>query len=71
MIGKSGVLSLLCIYPTANNRLNLIPHCIPMVQGAGTGAAIAIRDNVIPRGMNFKKLRKTLINQGVYMPGIE
>ena len=55
----------------ANNRFNLIPHCIAMGQGAGTGAAIAIKDNVAPRAIEFLKLRKTLIDQGVYMPGIE
>jgi hypothetical protein len=55
---------------TANNRLNLIPHCIAMGEGAGTGAAIAVKDNVPPRAIDYAKLRKTLIGQGVYMPGI-
>jgi hypothetical protein len=55
---------------TANNRFNLIPHCIAMGQGAGVGAAIAIKNNVAPRAIDYKKLRKILIDQGVYMPGI-
>jgi hypothetical protein len=51
----------------ANNMGNLIPHCIVMGQAAGTGAALAIKQGVEPRKVDYKKLQKALASQGAYL----
>ena len=55
----------------ANNMANLIPHCISNGQAAGTGAALAIKKGISPRKVDVKTLQKTLLKQGVALPGIE
>lgn len=54
----------------ANNTANLIPHCIAMGQAAGTAAAIAVKDGIQPRQVNYRKLQKNLLDQDVPLPGV-
>ncbi len=54
----------------ANNMANLIPHCIAMGQAAGTAAAIAVKQGIKPRNVDYRELQKTLKKQGVPLPGI-
>jgi ribulose 1,5-bisphosphate synthetase/thiazole synthase len=42
-----------------------IYSCISMGQGAGTGAALAVRSGVVPRQVDVQELRRTLAAQGV------
>ena len=55
----------------ANNMANLIPHCIAMGQAAGTAAAIAVQQNVLPHKINYVTLQRSLVKHGVVLPGIE
>src|SRR4030042_3410975 len=55
----------------ANNMANLIPHCIAMGQAAGTAAAIAIKEGIKPRQVNYGKLQETLMKQNVPLPGVK
>ncbi|MBN2238230.1 MAG: FAD-dependent oxidoreductase [Dehalococcoidales bacterium] len=55
----------------ANNMANLIPHCIAMGQAAGTAAAIAVKEGIQPRKVNYAKLQKTLLDQDVPLPGVD
>jgi hypothetical protein len=54
-----------------NNMVNLIPHCVAMGQAAGTAAALAIKQGVNPRQLDYRVLQNTLLNQGVPLPGVE
>jgi len=54
----------------ANNMANLIPHCIAMGQAAGTAAAIAVKQGIHPRNVDYSELQKTLLEQGVLLPGV-
>jgi len=54
----------------ANNMANLIPHCIAMGQAAGTAAAMAIKEGVSPRKIDYRTLQKNLLMQGVPLPGV-
>ncbi len=54
----------------ANNMANLIPHCIAMGQAAGTAAALAIKEGIQPRQVDYRKLQKKLLDQGALLPGI-
>jgi FAD dependent oxidoreductase len=54
----------------ANNMANLIPHCIAMGQAAGTAAALATKQGISPRKIDKKSLQKSLMDQGVPLPGI-
>lgn len=49
----------------ANTMFNVIPHCVAMGQAAGTAAALAVKNKVQPRKVDYKMLRKRLIAQGV------
>jgi hypothetical protein len=53
-----------------NNMVNLIPHCAAMGQAAGTAAALAIKQGVNPRQLDYRVLQDTLLNQGVPLPGV-
>jgi succinate dehydrogenase/fumarate reductase flavoprotein subunit len=53
----------------ANTMFNVIPHCVVMGQAAGTAAALAVRDKVKPRKVDYKALKARLIAQGVALPG--
>lgn len=52
----------------ANTMFNIIPHCIAMGQAAGAAAALAVKNRVEPRKVNYKKLRERLNVQGVGLP---
>ena len=54
----------------ANNMANLIPHCIAMGQAAGVAAAIAVKEGIQPRQVDYGKLQETLLDQNVPLPGI-
>jgi hypothetical protein len=54
----------------ANDACNLIPHCVAMGEAAGTAAAIAIKQGISPRQIDFRKLQVQLLKQGVPLPGI-
>jgi hypothetical protein len=54
----------------ANNMVNLIPHCIAMGQAAGTAAALAIKNNIEPRKVDYRVLQEKLLDQGVPLPGV-
>lgn len=51
-----------------NNFFNLIPHCVAFGEAAGTAAALAIRQGVSVRDVDFASLRKRLIAQNVPLP---
>jgi hypothetical protein len=51
-----------------NNFFNLIPHCIALGEAAGTAAAIAVKNNILPRNIDIKSLKKQLEKQGVILP---
>lgn len=51
----------------ANERVNLIPHCIAMGEASGTAAALAVKNNVEPRKVDYQSLRKQLLKQGVIL----
>jgi hypothetical protein len=55
----------------ANNMANLIPHCIAMGQAAGTAAAIAVKENIQPRQVDYRKLQEKLVKQDVPLPGVD
>jgi hypothetical protein len=52
----------------ANNMVNLIPHCIAMGQAAGTAAALALKNGVSLRKVDYKELQQALIRQNVPLP---
>ena len=47
---------------------NLIPHCMCFGQAAGLAAAIAIKDGVDVRNVNFATLRSELLKHGAILP---
>jgi len=49
---------------------NLIPHCMCLGQAAGAAAAIAVRDKVNIRDVDFNKLRAELIKHGAILPEV-
>jgi len=55
----------------ANNMANLIPHCIAMGEAAGTAAALAVKQGIDLRKLDYKILQKTLVKQGAVLPGID
>jgi hypothetical protein len=55
----------------ANNMANLIPHCIAMGQAAGVAAAIAVKEGIQPRQVDYGKLQEKLLDQDVPLPGVE
>jgi hypothetical protein len=55
---------------TINETFNIIPHCIAYGQAAGTAAAIAAKDGIQPRKVDYKALRDNLVKQGVNLPEI-
>jgi hypothetical protein len=54
----------------ANNMANLIPHCIAMGQASGTAAALAVKEGIQPRQVNYRELQKILMKQDVPLPGV-
>ena len=55
----------------ANDKINLIPHCIVAGQAAGTAAALAVKGGINPRQVDYKLLQKRLMDQGVPLPGVK
>jgi hypothetical protein len=55
----------------AQEYFNLIPHCIAFGQAAGTAAALAIKDSVGIRDINFESLHNSLTSQGVPLPNLK
>ncbi|MCK4862730.1 MAG: FAD-dependent oxidoreductase [Dehalococcoidales bacterium] len=55
----------------ANNMANLIPHCIAMGEAAGTAAALAVKQGISLRKLDYNVLQKTLVKQGAVLPGID
>jgi hypothetical protein len=47
---------------------NLIPHCMCFGQAAGAAAAIAVKDGVSVRNVDFGKLRSELLKHGAILP---
>ena len=47
---------------------NLIPHCMCFGQAAGSAAAIAVKDNVGVRDVDYAKLRAELLKHGAILP---
>ncbi len=54
---------------SVNQWFNIIPHCIAYGQAAGTAAALAVREGVEPRHVDYKELQTNLRAQGVRLPG--
>jgi hypothetical protein len=57
--------------PLVQEFFNLIPHCIAFGEAAGTASALAIKEGVSPKKVNFQALRDRLIKQGVPLPDIK
>ena len=55
----------------ANDSMNLIPHCCAMGEAAGTAAALAVKQGISLRKLDYKLLQKTLLKNGAALPGIE
>lgn len=55
----------------ANDAFNWIPHCIAFGEAAGTAAAMAVKQGVLPRNVNCAKLQQQLLSQGVLLPGVK
>jgi hypothetical protein len=51
-----------------NNYFNLIPHCVALGQAAGAAAALAVKEGVKPRKVNYAALQHLLSRQGVTLP---
>jgi hypothetical protein len=47
---------------------NLIPHCMCFGQAAGAAAAIAVKDGVSVRNVNFATLKSELLKHGAILP---
>jgi hypothetical protein len=54
----------------ANDACNLIPHCVAMGEAAGTAAALAIKQGISPRRVDYRILQERLLAQGVPLPGV-
>jgi hypothetical protein len=52
-----------------NTNFNIIPHCVAYGEAAGTAAAIAVKEGVKVRKVNYDALQARLIKQGVTLPG--
>ncbi len=47
---------------------NLIPHCMCFGQAAGITAALAVRDGIQPRDVDFAEIKKRLLESGAILP---
>lgn len=58
-----------CISAThaASGSIRVMATCIAMGQGAGTAAAIAVRNQIANRVVNIENLRALLLDQGQYL----
>ena len=55
----------------ANDSINLIPHCIAMGEAAGTAAALAVKQGINPRQVDYRTLQERLMDRGVPLPGVK
>ncbi|MFA5309060.1 MAG: FAD-dependent oxidoreductase [Dehalococcoidales bacterium] len=55
----------------ANDSMNLIPHCCAVGEAAGTAAALAVKQGIPVRKVDYKLLQKTLVQNGAALPGIK
>ncbi|MCK4273714.1 MAG: FAD-dependent oxidoreductase [Dehalococcoidales bacterium] len=55
----------------ANDSMNLIPHCCAMGEASGTAAALAVKQGISLRKLDYRILQKTLVKQGAVLPGID
>ncbi len=53
---------------SVNQWFNIIPHCVAYGQAAGTAAALAVRDGIQPRRVDYRELQAHLRQQGVKLP---
>ncbi len=53
---------------TVQEYFNLIPHCMALGQAAGTAAALAVKNNLDLRKVNYRALQDSLRKQGVPLP---
>jgi hypothetical protein len=53
---------------SVNHHFNIIPPCLCYGQAAGTAAAMAVKSGIPPRKVDYKKLRRNLVKQGVNLP---
>lgn len=53
---------------SVNQWFNIIPHCVAYGQAAGTAAALAVKDGVHPRHVDYGELQTNLRRQGVKLP---
>ena len=53
---------------SVNQWFNIIPHCVAYGQAAGTAAALAVRDGIEPRHVDYSELQENLRGQGVKLP---
>jgi 2-polyprenyl-6-methoxyphenol hydroxylase-like FAD-dependent oxidoreductase len=51
-----------------NHYFNIIPHCLCYGQAAGTAAAIAAKEGIEPRKVDYGALKAGLLSQGVNLP---
>lgn len=49
----------------------VMPICMAIGEGAGTAAAMAVREGISPRNVNTDKLRETLLKNNVLLAPIE
>ncbi len=54
-----------------NDMFNWIPHCIALGEAAGTAAALAVKQNIEPRNIDYTVLQAQLVRQGVPLPGVK
>jgi hypothetical protein len=55
----------------AINILSPIQFCINTGQAAGTAAAIAVKNNITPRQVDYKELQARLVSQGVPLKSVK
>ncbi len=51
-----------------NTHFNIIPPCMCFGQAAGTAAAMAVKDGIQPRHVDYDALQNNLAGQGVILP---
>lgn len=56
--------------PVVQEYFNLIPHCIAFGQAAGTAAALATKNGIGVREVDYRALQDSLVRQGVPLPGV-
>jgi hypothetical protein len=55
----------ICGTHKAHSNYRVMPICVNMGQGVGTAAAVALKDNVLPRDVNIQKVQQRLAQAGV------